>query len=107
MHIDKLGCKCVEKENCPRKLLTLLFFLFRFFFHYCFGLFCFSLSICALLQRSHQKDFSEGEMTKTIFKSVMYFIKLKTLEGNFYSIKIQLEPALSFDSKYIKERNSN
>lgn len=55
--------------------------------------------------RSHQKDFSEGEMTKTIFKSVMYFIKLKTLEGNFYSIKIQLEPALSFDSKYIKERN--
>ena len=105
MHINKLGCKCVEKENCPRKLLTLLFFLFRFFFHYCFGLFCFSLSFCALLQRSHQKDFSEGEMTKTIFKSVMYFIKFKTLEGNFYSIKIQLEPALSFDSKYIKERN--
>ena len=105
MHINKLGCKCVEKENCPRKLLTLLFFLFRFFFHYCFGLFCFSLSFCALLQRSHQKDFSEGEMTKTIFKSVMYFIKLKTLEGNFYSIKIQLEPALSFDSKYIKECN--
>lgn len=105
MHIAKLGCKCVEKENCPRKLLTLLFFLFRFFFHYCFGLFCFSLSFCALLQRSHQKDFSDGEMTKTIFKSVMYCIKLKTLEGNFYSIKIQLEPALSFDSKYIKERN--
>lgn len=44
-------------------------------------------------------------MAKTIFKSVMYFIKLKTLEGNFYSIKIQLEPALSFDSKFIKERN--
>lgn len=99
MHIDKLGCKCVEKENCPRKLLTLLFF------HYCLSLFCFSFSFCALLMRSHQKDFSEGEMTKTISKSVMYFIKLKTLEGNFYSIKIQLEPALSFDSKYIKERN--
>lgn len=95
MHIDKLGCKCVEKENCPRKLLTLLFFSFLFFY-YC---------LSALLQRSHQKDFSEGEMTKTIFESVMYFIKLKTLEGNFYSIKIQLEPALSFDSKYIKERN--
>lgn len=104
MHIDKLRCKCVEKENCPRKLLTLLFFSFLFFY-YCLSLFCFSFSFCALLQRSHWKDFSEGEMTKTIFKSVMYCIKLKTLEGNFYSIKIQLEPALSFDSKYTKEGN--
>ena len=86
------------------KVIDVAFFFFSFFY-YCLSLFCFSFSFCALLQRSHQKDFSEGEMAKTIFKSVMYFIKLKTLEGNFYSIKIQLEPALSFDSKFIKERN--
>ena len=86
------------------KVFDVAFFFFSFFL-LLFKSVLFSFSFCALLQRSHQKDFSEGEMTKTIFKSVMYFIKLKTLEGNFYSIKIQLEPALSFDSKYIKERN--
>ena len=88
------------------KVIDVAFFFFSFFL-LLFKSVLFSFSFCALLQRSHQKDFSEGEMTKTIFKSVMYFIKFKTLEGNFYSIKIQLEPALSFDSKYIKERNSN